>query len=118
MTKTAFVLMLVGTLMVPHITPAFGNESTLGLDRVHRTASAQQSWDSVRLPAIPHLESMPWLTRGLLTGGTKVDILWRPDLNTRGPFLLAPERPPTKLSLGRTPAGAGGPNIEVNCLCN
>jgi hypothetical protein len=118
MTKTAFALMLAGTLMVPHITPAFGNESTMGIGGVHRASSAQQSWDSIRLPAIPHLESMPWLTRGSLTSGTKVDMLWRPDLDTLGPFLLQPEIPPTKLSLGRPSAGAGEPSVEVNCLCN
>jgi hypothetical protein len=118
MTKTAFALMLAGTLMVPHITPAFGHESTLGTGRIPRISSAQQSWDNVRLPAIPHLESMPWLTRGSLMGGTKVDMLWRPDLDPVGPFLLQPESPPTKLSQGWPSAESGAPNDELNCLCN
>ena len=118
MTKTLFALVLAGTLMVPHITRALGNESPMGIGEVHRASSAQQSWDSIRLPAIPHLESMPWLTRGSLTSGTKVDMLWRPDLDSLDRFLLQPEVPPTKLSLGRTSAGTGEPNDEVNCLCN
>jgi hypothetical protein len=118
MTKTLFALMLAGTLMVPHITPVLGNESTTGIAEVHRASSAQQSWDSIRLPTIPHLESMQWLTRGSLTSGTKVDMLWRPGPDTLGPFLLEPEIPPRRLSFGRTSVGAGGPNDEVNCLCN
>src|SRR5947208_12592087 len=100
MTQTLFALMLAGTLIVPHITPALGNENTMGIGGVHRASSAQQSWDSIRLPAIPHLESMPWLTRGLLTNGTKVDMLWRPGLHRLDPFWLQPETPPMKLSSG------------------
>jgi hypothetical protein len=118
MTKTLFALTLAGTLMIPHITPAIGNESTTDIGDVHRASSAQQSWQSIRLPAIPHLESMPWLTRGSLTSGPKVDMLWRPGLDTLGPFFLDPEIPPTKMSFGRASAGAGGPDDEVNCLCN
>ena len=108
MTKTLFALMLAGTLMVPHITPALGNENAMGTG-FHRASPAQQSWDSIRLPAIPHLESMPWLTRGSLTSGTKVDMLWRPGLDSLGPFLLQPEIPTTKLSWGRASAATFGP---------
>jgi hypothetical protein len=75
MTKTLFALMLAGTLMVPHITPAVGNESTTATGEVQRASSVQQSWESIRLPAIPHLESMPWLTRGSLTSGPKDGVI-------------------------------------------
>jgi hypothetical protein len=72
MTKTLFVIMLAGTFMVPHITPAVGNESATETG----ASSAQKRWDSLNLPAIPHLDTMPWLTRGSLTTGPKVDMLW------------------------------------------
>jgi hypothetical protein len=91
MTKTLFAFMLAGTFMVPHITPAVGNESATETGAY----SAQKRWDSLNLPSIPHLDTMPWLTRGSLTAGPKVDILWPA---TVGPFLLESNIPPTKFS--------------------
>jgi hypothetical protein len=95
MTKTLFALMLAGTFMVPHITAAIGNESTTEIARTNRVSSAQQRWESIGLPAIPHLDTMPWLTRGSLTAGPKIDMLWPA---TPGPSLLELSIPPTKFS--------------------
>jgi hypothetical protein len=95
MTKTLFALMLAGTLMVPHITPAVGNERATEIVGLKRASSAQKSWDSVGLPAIPHLDTMPWLTRGPLTVGPKIDMLWPA---TPGPSLLELTIPSTKIS--------------------
>jgi hypothetical protein len=92
MTKTLFALMLAGTFMVP---PAIGNESKAETAGIKGAPSAQQRWDAFTLPAIPHLDTMPWLTRGTLTVGPKVDVLWPA---TPGPPLLELNIPPTRFS--------------------
>jgi len=92
MTKTLFALMLAGTFMVQ---PAIANESKTETAGIKGASSAQQSWDNIGLPPIPHLDTMPWLTRGSLTAGPKIDMLWPATL---GPFLLDLKIPPTKIS--------------------
>jgi hypothetical protein len=52
------------------------------------------------LPALPHIETLPWLTRGSTSKGSKVDLLWGPKVDTLGPFLVRPEIPASKFSLG------------------
>jgi hypothetical protein len=89
MTKTLFAFMFAGTLMVPQITPAVGNESKTETSGTKGASSAQQRWDTLNLPAIPHLDTMPWLTRGSLTAGPKIDMLWP---TTSGPSLLDPTK--------------------------
>ena len=87
MTKGMFALLLAGALMVPHITPALGADSTVGLGQ----ASAPQAKD-LQLPPIPYLDTLRWLDTGV--HGLKVDnTLIRPKLDTLGPFLLEPEIP-------------------------
>lgn len=95
MTKTLFAFMFAGTFMVPHITPAIGNENATEISGISRASSGQQRWDAIGLPAIPHLETMPWLTRGSLTAGPKIDMLWPA---TSGPSLLDLNLPPSKFS--------------------
>jgi hypothetical protein len=88
MTKTLFALALASTLMVPHINPAFGNDSTVGFGGAGSARVAKESWNGLQLPAIPYLETMPWLTRGLPAAKSKVDLLWQPRGNT---LLLSPD---------------------------
>jgi hypothetical protein len=95
MTKILFAFMLASTFMVPHITPAVGNESATETAGIHGASSAQKGWDSLSLPAIPYLDTMPWLTRGSLTAGPKVDMLWPAPV---GPFLLESNVPSSKFS--------------------
>ena len=104
MTKKLFALVLAGTLMVPHITPALGKDSTVGMRSVSGNASDQPIWDGLRLPSIPYIETMPWLIYGASGRGSKIDMLWSPKLNTLGPFLVQPEIPPAKFSSGPNPA--------------
>lgn len=99
MTKTLFALLLAGTLMVPHITPAVGNDNTVGLGSA-RAGSFPTGWSNLPLPGVPHAETMPWLNRGSMSKGSKVDLLWEPKMDTLGPFLLQPEIPATKFSRG------------------
>jgi hypothetical protein len=82
MTKGMFALLLAGALVVPHVTPALGTDSTLALGQ----APARQAGGGLQLPPIPHLHTL----RGLDTGarGPKVDTLMGPKLDTLGPFLL------------------------------
>src|SRR6185312_10777554 len=89
MTKTLFALALASTLMVPHITPAFGNDSTVGFGAARPASVAKASCKELRLPVIPYLETMPWLTRGLPAARSKVDLLWLPRGGHIGSVLAA-----------------------------
>ena len=86
MTKTLLALALASTLMVPHITPAFGNDSPLGFGDARPASVAKESWKELWLPAIPYLETMPWLTRGQPAANSKVDLLWQPRGDTDTPL--------------------------------
>jgi hypothetical protein len=103
--KNLFALVLAGSLMVPHITPAFGNDSTVGMSGARTSFSAQPNWDGVKLPAIPHLETLPWLERGSSAPRTRVDLLWQPRVNTPGPFWLQPTIPTATFSLSQASTG-------------
>jgi hypothetical protein len=93
MIKGLFALLMAGTLMVPHITPALGNESTVGLGAAWSTPPGFSSWESVPLPPVPYLDTMPWLSSGAIFRGPKVDLLWEHKLERFGPFLVQPEIP-------------------------
>lgn len=96
MSKGLFALMLAGTFMVPHITPALGNDATVGL-RVQEPPSQVQYWGALPLAAVPHLETTPWLTSDFLLRGPRIGILG-PRLETVGPFLVAPSIPTAHFS--------------------
>jgi hypothetical protein len=57
MTKGLFALLLAGALMVPHVTPALGTDSTVG---IRHTPSPQANGGALQLPPIPHLDSLRW----------------------------------------------------------
>ena len=99
MTKGMFALLLAGALMVPHVTPALGTDSTLGLGHA---PAPQGNGRDLQLPPIPHFDTLRWLDTG--ARGPKVDILISPKLDTLGPFLLEPEIPSASF---RKQAGAG-----------
>ena len=104
MTKTLFALLIAGTLMVPHVTPAMGNEGTL-MPGSARSGLPSGEWSGeVRLPPVPHLENMPWLMYGASLKGPKVDMLFGPQLDTLGPFLVQPTIPATRFSSRTQPA--------------
>jgi hypothetical protein len=98
MTKGMFALLLAGALTVPHVTPALGTDSTLGLAQ-----SPQANGGDLQLPPIPHLDTLRWLDTGVR--GPKVDTLMGPKLDTLRPFLLEPEIPPASF---RRQAGTYG----------
>jgi len=85
MTKGMFALLLAGALTVPHVTPALGTNSTLGLGH----PPAPQAGGDLQLPPISHLDTLRWLDKG--ARGPKVDTLMAPKLDTLGPFLLRPK---------------------------
>ena len=82
MTKGMFSLLLAGALTVPHVTPALGTDSTLGLGQ----AQSPQAGGALQLPPIPYLDTLRWLDTG--SRGPKVDTLMGPKLDTLGPLLL------------------------------
>ena len=70
MTKGMFALLLAGALMVPHVTPALGTDSTLGLGhaRPRKEMAGTCSFRPSR-----YLDTLRWLHTG--ARGPKVDIL-------------------------------------------
>jgi hypothetical protein len=88
MTKGMFALLLAGALVVPHVTPALGTESTVGL---RQPSGSQTNKGGLQLPPIPYLDTLRWSDTGV--HGPKVDTLMGPKLDTLGPFLLEPEIP-------------------------
>jgi hypothetical protein len=88
MTKGMFALLLAGALLGPHVTPALGTDSTVGLGQA---SAPQPKGGDLQLPPIPYLDTLRWLDTGVL--GPKVDTLISPKLDTLGPFLLEPEIP-------------------------
>jgi hypothetical protein len=96
MTKGMFALLLAGALMVPHMTPAFGTESTVGIAGPRHAPPLLASGGALQLPPIPHLETLRWLDSG--SRGPKVDTLLSPRLDTFGPFLVRPEIPSATFS--------------------
>jgi hypothetical protein len=97
MSKELFALLLAGIFMVPHVTPALGNDATVGL-RVQEPQSTAQSGRMLPLAPVPHLEPTPWLTSDRLLKGPRLDILVGPKIETLGPFLVSPSFPPGQLS--------------------
>ena len=61
MTKGMFALLLAGALMVPHVTPALGTDSTAGLGQA---PAPQANGGDLQLPPIPHLDTLRWLNTG------------------------------------------------------
>ena len=57
MTKGMFALLLAGALMVPHVTPALGTDSTVGLGQA---SGRQANGGDVQLPPIPYLDTLRW----------------------------------------------------------
>jgi hypothetical protein len=97
MTKGLFALLVAGSLSVPHITSALGNDATVGLGSQGAHRSQAEAWAALPLPPVPHLETMPWLTSGSFLRGPKIDMLLGPNIETLGPFLVAPSIPPRQL---------------------
>ena len=98
MTKGLFALLVAGSLTVPHMTPALGNDATVGLGGQEASRPQVESWAALPLPPVPHLETMPWLTSGSLLRGPKIDTLLGPRIDTLGPFLVAPSIAPRHFS--------------------
>jgi hypothetical protein len=93
MTKRLFAMLLAGTLLVPLISPALGNESTVGLGTPGHDRLQGSSWGAFTLPPVPYLDTMPWLKSGSALKGPKVDILLDPKLEPLGPLLGQPAIP-------------------------
>jgi hypothetical protein len=100
MTRKLFALLVAGTLMVPQVTVAFGSDGIVAGGGSGGAPSSAGSWGALHLPPVPYIDTMPWLMDGVTGQGSKVDMLWSPKLDTLGPFLIQPEIPPAKFSLG------------------
>lgn len=107
MTRKLFALLVAGTLMVPQVSAAFGSDSIVAGGSSRGASSSAGSWGDLHLPPVPYIETMPWLMDGTAAQGSKVDMIWSPKLDTLGPFLIQPEIPPAKFSLGAVTSSRG-----------
>jgi hypothetical protein len=98
MTRELLALLLAGTLMIPLVTSARGDDRTGGVAALRPYPSHESAWKALSLPAVPHLDTMPWLNLGSAAKGLKVDMLFGPKLDTLGPFLLQPALPHPQVS--------------------
>ncbi len=97
MAKTQLALLLAGTLVVPQITAALGNDSTTGVGSFPGAISSAGSWGNLGMPAIPHIETMAWM-QGLSARDSQVDTLWGIKMDTVGPFLVQSDIPGSMFS--------------------
>jgi hypothetical protein len=107
MNKELFALLMAGTLLIPLITPALGDDATTGFGSGRPGAPPVAAHQTLPLPALPHLEGVPWLKSGSSVKGLKVDTLFGPKLDTLGPFLLQPAMPGTHVSVRAGPSASG-----------
>ena len=98
MIKGLFAVLMAGTLMIPHITPALGNESTVGVGATRHAPSPLSSWEALSLSPVPYLDTMQWLNSGTVSRAPEIDLLWGPKLDTLGPFLVQPQIPFSRFS--------------------
>ena len=98
MIKGLFAVLMAGTLMIPHITPALGNESTVGVGATRHAPSPLSSWEALSLSPVPYLDTMQWLNSGTVSRGPEIDLLWGPKLDTLRPFLVQPQIPFSRFS--------------------
>jgi hypothetical protein len=94
MTKALFALLMAGTLMAPHTTPALGNESIVKL----RDSRESRSMDWAGLLSA-EFDKVPWLKFGSGLRVPKSNLqIGGPKLDTLEPFLLQPASPGTQFS--------------------
>ena len=98
MTKGLYAFLLAGTLMGMHIVPAVGDDATARRDFMRENQPRARSGEQLRLPAVPHLDSVPWLNSRFSSRGAKIDFLLGPKFETRGPFLAERRVPPSTIS--------------------
>jgi hypothetical protein len=106
MTKELFALLMAGTLLIPLVTPALGDDATTGFGGRRPNAPPVATDQTLALPTLPHLEGVPWLNSGSPVKGLKVDTLFGPKLDTLGPFLLQPTIPGAQVSVRAGPSGS------------
>ena len=97
-------MLVAGTVMALQVTAGFASDRTVGLGGPQGGTSSARAWSDLHLPPVP---SMPWLMDGSATQGPKFDMLWSTKLDTLGPFLIQPEIPFARFSLGSVPSIRG-----------
>jgi hypothetical protein len=95
MTRELFALLMAGTLLIPLITAAHGEDATTGFARARADAAGAHTLLPLQ---VPHLQDAPWFNSGARLKGPKVDTLITPGLETLGPFLLQPAIPSARIS--------------------
>jgi hypothetical protein len=87
-----FALLMAGSLLVPHIGPAFGNDR---LSAPRAEPDIVSRWDALLRD---RSDQVPWLHWGISRSAPKGDVMIGPKIDTLGPFLLQPAQPTTLFS--------------------
>ena len=92
MVRVLLAAVLAGLFAAP---PAatWANDLTIGLGSSRDAASAQET-AALRLPPVPYIETMPWLSSGVVLRGPKVDLLIGPTPEMLGAVVVGPPLPP------------------------
>ena len=95
MTNVLFALLMAGTLLIPHITPALGHESVVRVGG-SRTDNGTTDWG--RLLLVGELQRVPWLGFDRSSRWQTSALPIGPKLNSLEPFVLQPTSPSTRFS--------------------
>ena len=87
--KKLQALLLASTLMVPCVAPAVGADDTTRPRATQQGQAQASSPERLQLPAVPNIESMPWLNSLSTSKGPKVDFLLGLNLELPGPLFAA-----------------------------
>jgi hypothetical protein len=91
MIKGLFALLMAGSLLIPHITPASGNESVVRVGSSKQADSRTVDW--LTLLSTQKFERVPWIKFGSKPAGPRNDLPVGTKLDTLEPFLLPPSNP-------------------------
>ena len=86
--KAGLIAALAAVLLMPTTVKVSGDELT-PRDAHAAPVLKQASWESMPLPPIPHLATMPWLDRGPAAKPMKIDTLLAPKFELFGPAVAA-----------------------------
>ena len=101
--KAGLIAALAAVLLMPTTVKVTGDELTPRLEHIPPMPK-QASWNSLQLPPIPHLATMPWLERELSAKRMKIDTLLAPKFELLGPAVANETVDDSRPSIVRRPA--------------
>jgi hypothetical protein len=97
MTKGLFALSVAAILLIS--SSSLADDATVGLRTGGASAShdahpQSRSWETLQLPAIPHLDTIPWARSDQALRGPKLGVLPGGQPDTLAPLLVQPPTSP------------------------